>query len=429
MKKFWKKILVVTLVITLMIIGLVCCGKNWGKPDESNETTNVVQKKDEVKDVKKRARVASELVESLKAVEVKGDKVIGEGGKELSKNEVKEIAKLYASKDEKVVSKGDREKIESMVNVAFGEDEGKKIINAYKNDKKLQEKILEDKPIEDSVNSSKGKDEETGKTSEVSKDSKVNKDVKTGEESKVSESKKSNDGKNVAVVSDNKDKKPSVTEPNNKPSTNKPAETKATTKPSSNKKPSESKKPSVSTTKSTTKKDVVEYKNESERYNINFKTVDNYASSGADSRVFQAGKNGVGEKVYKVKYVNGVRQGSELVSDSIISAPQNQIIERYVKVQDEKWETREIEDKNKPIYEEKWADRWFVNYYDVETSELVNTKYFYSAGDAFNAYSTEENYSVAWGTADPEMTGKELIGYETSTQNVKVQDAKYEWRQ
>ncbi len=390
MKKLWKKILVVTLVIAMMIIGLVCCGKNWGNPDESNETTNVVQKKDEVKDVKKRVREASELIESLKGVEVKGDKVIGEDGKELSKNEVKEIAKLYASKDEKIVSKSDREKIENIVNATFGKEEGSKILNEYKMDKKLEEKIKEDKPIEDSVKTSKAKD---GETSKANVTSEANKGDKAEKESKTSESKKSNDGKNEAVVGDNKGKKPSA-----------------------------------STTKPTTKKDVVEYKNESERYNINFKTVDNYASSGGESRVYQAGKNGVGEKVYKVKYVNGVRQGRELVSDNTVTAPQNKIVERYVKVQDEKWETREVEDKNKPIYEEKWADRWFVNYYDVETSELVNTKYFYSAGDAFNAYSTEENYRVAWGTADPEMVGRDLIGYEKTVQNIKVQDAKYEWR-
>lgn len=384
MKNFGKKLMVGTLVGVMMIGGLAGCGKNEDKPDESNETTNVVQKKDEVKDVKGKikngARSASELVESLKAVEVKGNKIIGEGGKELSKDEVKEIAKLYASKDEKIVSKSDREKIENMVKAAFGKGEGEKILNAYKNDKKLQEKILEDKPIGDNVKTNKSEDAEAGKTSEASKENKTNKDGKVVEGSKASGSKKSNNGKNVAVVGDNKDKKPSATKSNNtnkpnatKPSANKPAGTKATEKPS---------KPSTgSTTKPTQKKDVVEYKNESERYAISFKTVDNYASSGGESRVYQNGSNGVGEKVYRVKYVNGVRQGRELVSDSTVTSPQNQIIERYVKIQDEKWETREVEDRNKPIYEEKWADRWFVK--NNETGEI---KYYYSMQEAFEAY-------------------------------------------
>ena len=49
--------------------------------------------------------------------------------------------------------------------------------------------------------------------------------------------------------------------------------------------------------------------------------------------------------------------------------------------------------------------------------------------EAFEAYGNLSTQALcSWGDADPEVIGRDLIGYETTTQDVKVQDAKYEWK-
>lgn len=399
MRHSGKKMLAATLVAAMMIGGLVGCGKGQEKPNDSgktNQTTNVAQKEvdvDSVKNkVKKDARSASELIESLEAAEVKGNKVFGEGGKELSKDEVKAIAKLYASKDEKLVSKDNREKIKSMVNAVFGEREGSKILNEYK---------------EGNGRTPTGKASNSGKNDNKSTTS-------------------SNKGENVAIVGDKKDSE------NTNKSENK-QENKSANKPSNDDNSSGDSGNTNSDNDSTQKKDVVEYKNESERYTISFKTVDNYASSGGESRVYQAGSNGVGEKVYKVKYVNGVRQGRELVSDSTVTSPQSQIIERYVKVQDEKWEEQAIQ---KPYTVDVYEEKWYIYYNDHNTGETGLIIWCNSDKEAFDKFGQmTDDYAAGnsklrptnWGGPEDVKVG-EKTEYETVYENVKVQDAKYEWK-
>lgn len=363
-------------------------------PKNSDAKQQVVSSEQAAKDLKKKERTAKELVEYVGAAEVKDGKVIGEGGKELSKEEVKELAKLAASKDDSVVDQETRKKLESMVEASYGKEEGQKILEAYKSDAELQKKVDENKPVAKSA-------EQTG--TDVAS-SIVKKEVE-------------------------EQQKPS------NPAPNKPAE-----------------KP----------KDGVEYKTETETYSIPFKTLDNYASSGGESRVYQGGKEGSGTKTYNVKYVNGVKKSSELVSDVETIAPVNQIIERYIKTADAKYEEREVDDLDKPIYDYYTRDRWFINftrgdyYYDQnhksydelsaeEKSIYFKTEYFYvSAADTAAKFdslgsqfiedtSNTTDYSqfwwpTNWGDMDKDIVyTDEILGYEQKIENVKVSDEVWEW--
>ncbi len=83
-------------------------------------------------------------------------------------------------------------------------------------------------------------------------------------------------------------------------------------------------------------------KRTTETQTIPFNTIDNYAYTGGKSRVYQDGRSGVRTIV---------RENGEIVSNTVTTSPQDKIIERYVKTKDAQYETREIEDKSKPIYE------------------------------------------------------------------------------
>lgn len=182
-----------------------------------------------------------------------------------------------------------------------------------------------------------------------------------------------------------------------------------------------------STTKSTTARpaDKVEYKTETKDYNISYRTVDNYSSTGAESRVYQQGKNGTGRKTYKVKYVNEVRQGAELVSDTVVAQAQDHIIERYVQVEAggtkrvPKKYTREV-----PVYK----DFWFANCTVPETGE-ARQEWFESAKEASDYHYSlrkTECQPTNWGGPMEKQVGTEIVeidGYET----IEV-PAKFEWK-
>lgn len=184
-----------------------------------------------------------------------------------------------------------------------------------------------------------------------------------------------------------------------------------------------------STTRSTTARprpaDKVEYKTETEDYSISYRTVDNYSSTGAESRVYQQGKNGTGRKTYKVKYVNGARQNAELVSDTVVTQAQDHIIERYV--QTEAGGTKRVPKKyikEIPTYK----DFWFSNCVVPSTGEL-RQEWFDSAAAAGNHHinlNSDECQPTNWGGPQQKQVGTEIVeidGYET----IEV-PAKYEWK-
>lgn len=218
---------------------------------------------------------------------------------------------------------------------------------------------------------------------EVSKEieKEINKEIE--EEIKKIEDKGLNKEDQEKEIEETKETKPS-----------KPAETKPT-QPS---KPKETKKEVTRTT---------------ETKSIDFKTIDNFAHTNGKSRVYQEGRNG--ERTI-------VKEDGKIVSDTITRKPQDKIIERYVKVQDKKTETREVEDKNSPIYDYKSRDRWFVN------NDLTGEKkYFYSSDEAYRYF--EDNKILGnWGTAEPELIKGDLIGYDKVKKEIVVQEEKWEWK-
>ncbi len=153
---------------------------------------------------------------------------------------------------------------------------------------------------------------------------------------------------------------------------------------------------------------------------IPFSTVDNYASTGAESRVYQDGSNGQKEIRYEITYKNGTEINRQYLGETVTVNPTNKIIERYVEVTPRKVTTQEVEDKNQPIYRTKSVDRWFVK------DRKGNLFLFYSAKEAEDKYL--EIGRANWGTYEPETVKTDIvIGYEKVTKEV-VQEATYAWK-
>lgn len=219
-------------------------------------------------------------------------------------------------------------------------------------------------------------------------------------------------------------KKETKTTTSNK--TSKTSSTKKTTTASKPKATTSNKttsKPKTTTTnKTTVKKPVVVVERYTDTDPIHYQTIDKYKGKGTKSKVVQKGKDGSITKVRNVTFTDDVKTDEELV-DTIIVEPVSEIIARYVKVQDEKWETKEVEDKTKPVYGYYNVDRWFVR--NQETGEM---KYFYSAKEAED-YHANLNALSNWGTAPMEKVyTDEIWGYDYKTVEVKVQDEKWEWK-
>ncbi|MFM1514395.1 hypothetical protein [Helcococcus ovis] len=147
---------------------------------------------------------------------------------------------------------------------------------------------------------------------------------------------------------------------------------------------------------------------------IPFKIIDNYASTGAKSRVYQEGEKGI----KKITYKNGA-----YYSEKITKNPINKIIERYIKVKDRVEEKKEVEDKTKPVYGKRNPKkRWFVK-------TNLGIEYFYTSIEAENRKEElgKKGYLGNWGTAEPEYETY-LVGYDTKTEKVVVQEEKWEWK-
>ena len=174
-------------------------------------------------------------------------------------------------------------------------------------------------------------------------------------------------------------------------------------------------KPSIPSKPKETKKEVIRT---TETQSISFNTIDNYAYTGGKSRVYQEGRSGVRTIV---------KEDGKVVSNTITTQPQDKIIERYVKVQSAEYKTveKEVDDLDRPIYNEYGRERWFVH------NDLTGeTKYFYSAKEASD-YMTDNEILGNWGTAETEIVvTDEIVGYETKIvkEEVKVSDEVWEWK-
>lgn len=198
---------------------------------------------------------------------------------------------------------------------------------------------------------------------------------------------------------------------------------------------------------------------------VPFKTKRAYNDPSLKTRVKQEGKNGL--NVYDVTYKNG-KEVSKKLNEKKSYPAVDQIIESYVKVQDAKYETKEVDDKSKPIYDDVVIYRAFVNEFpyipdslDKKLRELERKKIDYnitaeeslaieneissllepycvqkvfeseiSSEDAYGkAYDYIDTSDCAgnYGTMDPRVEHR-LVGYEKTTQNIKIQDELWDWR-
>lgn len=211
----------------------------------------------------------------------------------------------------------------------------------------------------------------------------------------------------------------------------------ATSKPSTQNKPSsnnntavkpkeenkaETKKETVKETQKEQPKNQIVVKRETKRDIISYGTQRAYYIDGAKTRVKRQGQNGYKDTFYDVEYTNG-KETNRTVVDTKYQAPVDEIIETYVKVQDEVWEEREVDDLTRPIYNYYGRERWFVR--NQDTGEVT---YFYSAKEAEDYYANLDALAN-WGTAESEIVyTDEIVGYHYKTEKVKVQDEIWDWR-
>lgn len=359
-----KKTKYITLTLALSVI-LVAC--NNEKAEETNIETTKEQTVIEVKDetsAETTDETTKETQEETKAEEI--EESVAEKVEEELEKEVKKIEQKNLSKEEKEkqIEKAKEKVVE-------------KVAKEEKVDKKKVEKIA------------KAEVKKSVKKAESKKEAKTTTSNKT---SKTSSTKKTTTASKPKATTSNK-------------TTSKPKTT--------------------TTNKTTVKKPVVVVERYTDTDPIHYQTIDKYKGKGTKSKVVQKGKDGSITKVRNVTFTDDVKTDEELV-DTIIVEPVSEIIARYVKVQDEKWETKEVEDKTKPVYLEVGKERWFVR--NQETGEF---KYFYSAADAneYHGVLTEQGILSNWGTAPTELIKTDtILGYDYKTVEVKVQDEKWEWK-
>ena len=319
------------------------------------------------------------------------------------------------------------------------------------------------KSTDSSLTTSIAKEEQSSKTSKSDKSDKTSKTNKSDKSDKTDESDKEKETSNEVKESSTKpenqsgkiDKSDKSDKSDKKPENKKPKQTKSqketkrnnvtqgTTKrqtqnttqkqtqgTTKRQTQSTTKRQTQSTTRSTTARpaDRVEYKTETKDYSISYRTVDNYSNTGAESRVYQQGKNGTGRKTYKVKYVNGVRQGAELVSDTVVTQAQDHIIERYIQI--EAGGTKRVPKKyvkEYPVYK----DFWFSNCTVSATGEN-RTEWFDSAVGAQQHHMSlpsdknAECVVANWGGPQERQVGTEIREFE-DWEEIEV-PAKFEWK-
>lgn len=358
-----KVITIIALSVMLVIIGGIGIANSLNSKEVANETIEETKKE-----------IAKESKKETKKEEPKVSKKVEE---KVNKELDKEVEKIKA----KNLSK---------------EEEQKEIEKATE---KVIEKVAKEEKIDKTILTSSIK--ETVK--ETQKETK--KEVAT---SKPSTQNKSSSNNNTAV----------------KPKEENKVETKPSTNQNTQKKP-ETKKETVKETQKEQSKNQIVVKRETKRDIISYGTQRAYYIDGAKTRVKRQGQNGYKDTFYDVEYTNG-KETNRTVVDTKYQAPVDEIIETYVKVQDEVWETQMLEDKNQPVYERIVKDRWFVR--NQDTGEVT---YFYSAKEAEDYYGElSREYLVNWGTAEQEVTYDydKLLGYRKVEQNVKVQDEIWDWR-
>ena len=196
-------------------------------------------------------------------------------------------------------------------------------------------------------------------------------------------------------------------------------ETRRETKPVTPSKPVETRK---ETQRETKKKDVITTKRITETESIPYNTIDRYASTGAESRVEVAGRNGVKTYTIEITYKNGVEVSRKTIGSEVTSNPKDEVIARYINEPKQVEKTIEVEDKSRPIIDyTNRRDRWFVRYRDE------SVKYFYNEREAYDEYQNNSSKVFNWGTAEPEYD-EEIIGYETITKTITETVDNYVWR-
>ncbi len=322
------------------------------------------------------------VVGSVIAIKNRNNKQIEETPKETVLETVKESEKETTKESSK---KEDKK-----------EDKKEKKVTQKKNDnKKVKEEVKEDGTVV-----IESEDEKGNKIVIKIKDNKVEKTVTDKSGKTKTERSNINDKENSKLKTKVKEVVREKETQKEKSVASKPSKSKQNTK---TEKPKETKKEVVRTT---------------ETQSISFNTIDNYAYTGGKSRVYREGRSGVRTIV---------KEDGKVVSNTITTQPQDKIIERYVKVQSAEYKTieKEVDDLDRPIYNEYGRARWFV--YNSLTGE---TKYFYSAKEASD-YMTDNEILGNWGTAEDEIVvTDEIVGYETKIvkEEVKVQDEVWEWK-
>ena len=412
MKKNNKYILGAILAILLLLIAS-CSGllkKDSKDVDEKSKETNS-ESLAEAEEV--------EVPSYLKDLETAVEEVKVEPAKEVS---VKEETKEDGTKVKEIV------KSDGEVVVEETKKDGSKEVKTVKTDGKV---IVEKKD-------NKGKVTQTKETKITDS---ANKDLKKKVETNIKENKDK-----IVVIVPKPKPKPVVKETQKETTpvvTPKPAETqKETVKETVKETEQEQVKP-VETVRETVKETVKETERETQRepkittstvtenQSIPFGTTRKHNIAGAKTRVSTQGQNGTKTLTYKLTFTDGVQTNRELISTNVTKNPVNQIIQTYVKVQDRKVETREVDDKTRPIYTGSTKPRWFVSHTDPVTNKKYPMEYYYSKDVAYNRYSElSTKYLVRWGTAQDEFdpNGGDLIGYYPKKVQVVIQEEKWEWQ-
>ena len=183
--------------------------------------------------------------------------------------------------------------------------------------------------------------------------------------------------------------------------------------------------------KETTRSPKITYDTVTKQENFrDYDVVDRYKGEGSESRVYQEGKKGYDIVTYKITYKDGVETNREATNRESV-ASKDEIIERYVKVQSEKWEDKEVDDLTSPIYDIIVKPRWFVREGSSDSDYKIH--YFYDKQEAFEEYKRiprEKGVVSAWGTAEDEVIDDTttIVGYDRKTVSVKVADEVYEWK-
>ena len=166
--------------------------------------------------------------------------------------------------------------------------------------------------------------------------------------------------------------------------------------------------------------------------------IDNYAYTGAKSRVYQNGQNGTRTIVEEVTYINGKESSRKIISDTITKQPKDKIIERYIKTQDKGIKEILVDrTDNFPIYKEIWmyfynpnlGDRsykyggmaaktmkdtaFFMNLSNVSSSPIEKDEVLLTDGQIEYKYPIAKNEKYIW-------TMEEAKEYINSLQKYKL---------